>query len=134
MSKLTVSIKKSAAAHGHYIAADTAARVASHIEEGYVIIPKSDLPEVHRDKSDGNTYRAGSQSIVYMSEENAREWCLRDVAVWQFIANEESGRRTRRDDLARELSNCGYDYLGAAPILRTAIDRIIQLESERTPS
>lgn len=37
----------------------------------------------------------------------------------------------RRDDLARELSICGYDYLGAAPVLRKAIDRIISLQDER---
>jgi hypothetical protein len=108
---------------------------ADRVLKEFVIIPKADLPEVQPTTGDPNSYRADGQSIVYMSEENAREWCLRDIAVWQFIANQESALQARRDELAREIAgeaekdpNCRVNYAGMVPTARIAIDRIIALE------
>ena len=108
---------------------------AERVLENFVVIPKADLPEVKRDGADSNTFRADGQNIVYTSESNARDWCLRDIAVWQFIANEESALQVRRDELAREIAgeaekdpDCRVNYAGMVKTARIAIDRIIALE------
>jgi len=101
-------------------------------EELFVIIPRSALPTVKRSEHDKDTYYTGGENIVYTSEENARQWVMRDIAVWQFIANEGKARATRRDDLARELvGDDAYAYRFAEDPLKTAIDRIIELEATK---
>jgi hypothetical protein len=99
------------------------------IFEAFVIIPKADLPAVKRSEHDENMYLTDGENIVYTGETNARMWCIRDVAVWQFIANEQSARDKRRDELARELSPLrGATFRELSPAACNAIDRIIELE------
>jgi hypothetical protein len=112
-------------------------RAADILHNEFVIIPKADLPEVTRNKYDSHAYHAGGEQIVYVSEGNARDWCLRDIAVWQFMANEESTRNARRDELAREIAgeaekdpDCRVNYAGMVTTARIAIDRIIELEGK----
>jgi len=131
MSKLTVSIKKGAAASGFHIPLDVANAMAVGLDEGYVIIPRSDLPEVTRSQHDENTYYAERENIVYTSPENARMWVMRDVAVWQFIESEAGIYAARREELARELSPLLSVTFGElSPAAKNAIDRIIELEGK----
>jgi hypothetical protein len=112
---------------------------ADRVLKDFIVISKSDLPEVTRSKGDSHTYYAGGENIVYTGESNARDWCLRDIAVWQFIANEELALNARRDDLARELAGeaendpgCRVNYAGMVRTSQLAIDRIIALEQAQS--
>ena len=73
-------------------------------------------------------YYAEGENIVYTSEENARMWVMRDVAVWQFIAHERDAITRRRDELASEFTAVN-SYSGQLPYTQKLIDRIIELES-----
>jgi hypothetical protein len=108
---------------------------ADRVLAKFVVIPRADLPQVKKSLHDKDTYLADGQSIVYMGQENARQWCLRDVAVWQFIASQDAALDRRRDELAREIAgeaekdpNCRVNYAGMVTTARIAIDRIIALE------
>jgi len=108
---------------------------ADRVLKNFVIIPRSDLPEVKRSPGDRNSYRTDGESVVFTSLDNAKMWCLRDIAVWQFIANEETALQIRRDELAREIAgeaekdpDCKVNYAGMVATARIAIDRIIALE------
>lgn len=108
---------------------------ADRVLQHFVVIPKADLPAVKRSNHDAHTFYADGQNIVYTSESNARDWCLRDIAVWQFVANEAVSLQSRRDELAREIAgeaekdpDCRVNYAGMVTTARIAIDRIITLE------
>jgi len=120
---------------------------ADRVLEEFVIIPRADLPEVQSTPGDPNSFRCDGQSIVYMGAQNAREWVIRDIAVWQHLEAAEAKERAvndarlanRRDVLAREIAgeaekdpNCRVNYAGMVLTARIAIDRIIALE-EATP-
>jgi hypothetical protein len=101
---------------------------ADVITEEFVVIPRSDLPAVKRSEHDSHTYYTDGENVVYTGVENARTWCLRDVAVWQFIELEGS----RRQALLKELgSQFDYNELESASPLVLAIDRIIELEKQK---
>ncbi len=105
---------------------------AEVLADEFVVIPRSDLPDVKRSEHDENTYLTDGENVVYTGEDNAKMWCLRDIAVWQFIATEGATRNNRRDELARELAgDGGYAYRFAEEPLKTAIDRIIELENAK---
>lgn len=102
------------------------------LHEEFVIIAKADLPAVKRSESDEHSYHTDGDNVVFTSEENARMWVMRDLAVWQFLVNEETGKACRRDEIARELVNDGtYAYRFADDPLKLAIDRIIELEASK---
>jgi hypothetical protein len=108
---------------------------ADRVLREFVVIPRSDLPAVKRSVHEPNGYIAGGETIIYTGGENARGWCLKDIAVWQFIVNEETARNARRDELAREIAgeaegdpDCRVNYSGMVKTARIAIDRIIALE------
>ena len=98
----------------------------------YLLIPRADLPVVRDSEHDPNMYLTDGENVVYTSEENARMWVMRDVAVWQHIVAKDDQIARRRDDLARELVQDGaYAYRFAEEPLKLAIDRIIELERGR---
>lgn len=99
------------------------------LHEAFVIIDREDLPEVTRSQHDENTYYAERENIVYTSAANARMWVMRDVAVWQFIEQEESAVMRRRDELAAEFTAV-QSYGGQLPYTQKLIDRIIELEKK----
>ncbi len=107
-----------------------AVNASREIAAEFVTIPKAALPGVKRSEHDEHTYYTDGENVVYTSEDNAKMWCLRDIAVWEFIKHEGEATVMRRDELARELVNDGaYAYRFAEDPLKLAIDRIIELES-----
>jgi hypothetical protein len=101
---------------------------ADTIAAEFVTIPRADLPTVKRSEHDSNVYYADGENICYTSLENAQMWCMRDIAVWQFIDSEGS----RRQDLMEELgSQFKYSELAADHPLALAVDRIIELEENK---
>lgn len=102
---------------------------ADRVLKDFVVIRRSDLPEVTRSKHDENAYYAERESIVYTSPENARMWVMRDVAVWQFIEREVGAVSRRRDELAAEFTAV-KSYGAQLPYTQKLIDRIIELEGQ----
>lgn len=110
-------------------------RITAAIESAFVIIPRDELPGVTPTPGDPNTFRCDGQSIVYMSVENARDWVMRDVAVWQHMKLRDADRRAqlanRRNELAAELAGEGFSrttYDDVPCVAKNAIDRIIDME------
>ena len=109
-----------------------AEEAAREIAAEFVIIAKADLPAVKRSEHDENTYHTDGQAVVYTSEDNAQMWCLRDIAVWEFIKAEGDARTSRREELAGIVSpllNVTYSEL--SPAAQNAIDYIIKLEAAK---
>jgi hypothetical protein len=111
---------------------------ADRILRDFVVIARADLPEVKRSVHDKDSYIAGGQSICYTGVENALMWVIRDVAVWQFLEQEqenlERDRTTlmsRQNELAIEFSVSGGDYISSSLATRAAIDYIIKLEDAK---
>jgi hypothetical protein len=127
MSKLEVSILKGSRQIGLPATNEDATALAEHLESGFVIIPKADLPSVKRSEHDENSYRVDGESVVYTSLENARMWCMRDIAVWQFIESEGSRRRELMEELGSQFK---FSELATDHPLALAIDRIIELENK----
>lgn len=124
--RLRRSLQHSIHANGHRSQVDY---VTMTLEQDFVVIPREVLPAVKRDERDGNSYRTDGQSVVYTSLENARTWCLRDIAVWQFIEKEGSALDVRRDALAKEFAgDTTAGYAHCSMTARKAIDRVIELE------
>lgn len=138
-NRSTVSLKAFDATERDYKVAELlAALKAEGLLVGEFI---TNLPTAHWDDQ-YLSYVADGLNVRSESPELLRRMAAAHLSVAEFIEAEraaaarateaaeaiEAKRNSRRDDLAKELSTCGYDYLGAAPILRTAIDRIINLE------
>jgi hypothetical protein len=109
---------------------------ADRILRDFVVIARADLPEVKRSVHDKDNYIAGGQSICYTGVENALMWIIRDVAVWQFLEQEQAALTqkqvvlaSRRDELAVMFGVGNQQYIHASPALRTAIDYIIEMEN-----
>ena len=123
-------------------ALDIAVSILEAAGQQSVIVPLRDLPEVSQDHTgDPTSFRAGGESVVFTSAENAREWTLRDIAVWKFIeARDKRDAETRQKLQERRVAVLASLLPEAAAANNLpephelsmldgrAIDRIIELE------
>jgi hypothetical protein len=110
------------------------------MHDEFVVIPRSELPEVVAGREPGD-FRTDGQSVVFTSADNAREWVLRDVAVWQHLealrSTAAAKRNARREELAASMVEEAYGdngharkYGSLSGLMKLAIDRIIELEEQ----
>lgn len=110
-------------------------------------IPRAELPEVV--ERDGALWAIGLQYGLGFPAAKHRARALAQLAVSEFLATREKAEQEaadqhaqilnkRRDELARELFDQieyklhpePFNYQDATPVVRAAIDRIIQLEGQ----
>lgn len=119
----------------------TAGITADRICDQFIIIDRAELPSVSDSTGgDPNTFYVDGTNVVFTSANNAREWCLRDIAVWQHIEHKQADYLDRRrDELALEFTadtrgtlSGACNYSGLLPWTRKMVDRIIELEKAQS--
>lgn len=112
------------------------AAVADELLSRYVFIEQACLPSVSERESESDTYLVDGTNVVFTSTGNALDWCLRDIAVWQYLERKESARNCRREELLREFmpeaerANNLPTWDDLNTTFQRAIDRVIELEGK----
>lgn len=117
---------------------------ADQILAEYVVIPRAELPEVVEGGGSNGFCTALAQEFYQpqlafhpadgdIPGEWNRKIAYANIAVAEAvdarIAADANTRNKRRDELAAEFSFGAYAYGNSSPAMRSAIDRIIELEA-----
>lgn len=117
---------------------------ADAILDQFVVIPRSELPEVTTDTHWGDIKVASGLTFAKgVTAELMQRNALATIAIWQYVEGRtaeteaaEVKRNARRDelavDLAEGLKSYGEHriYAGLSTVAKRAIDRIIELEAQ----